>query len=220
MGVFTLRGVAMAMATHSYVLCIISFHCHCRHKWAHNPFTNDAIAIVIAAPLSVNTPIGFLTTYSWRKENIGFPLPLPSQCERALTIPVFLLLPQSPVHKFNVFIIQIKLTNEARNSVNFTIIVDGPWRESLKIVFRSWGSNGKRKSIQKLKDKHNVVQQDTQSEFLLSSLIFSLTFPWLIKNSPTFHRLSGQFLKFPDFPWLENLLSFFRFPELLGTLNF
>ena len=107
----------------------------------------------------------FCILFSLRRNSMTF----------CLIIPVFLLLPRSLVHKFNVFIIQIKLTNEARNSVTFTIILDGAWRESLKIVFRSWGSNGKRKSIQKLKDKHNVVQQDNQSEFLLSSLIFSLT---------------------------------------------
>ena len=89
----------------------------------------------------------FCILFSLRRNSMTF----------CLTIPVFLLLPRSLVHKFNVFIIQIKLTNEARNSVTFTIILDGAWRESLKIVFRSWGSNGKRKSIQKLKDKHNRV---------------------------------------------------------------
>ena len=70
MGVFTLRGLPMATATHPCVLGIISFRCHYHHKWVHNPFTNDAVAIVVAAPLSVNAPIWFLTTYSWRKQNI------------------------------------------------------------------------------------------------------------------------------------------------------
>ena len=32
-------------------------------KWVQNPFTNDAIAIAIATPSSVNTPIGFHITH-------------------------------------------------------------------------------------------------------------------------------------------------------------
>ena len=37
-------------------------------KWVSNPFHDDAVAIAVDAPSSVNTPIGFHTTHSWRKK--------------------------------------------------------------------------------------------------------------------------------------------------------
>ena len=70
----------------TFCLFLMAFRCRCRNNWVLNPITCDVVAVAIAAGPHVNTPTGSRATYLWRKIKISFPLPLPSQCERALSL--------------------------------------------------------------------------------------------------------------------------------------